>query len=561
MKREALRNFRTLAVMSLVTVVLLLTVPVMAQDIGYPDTVRYSPQQSTWTLDTYGETHSIELWTRCDDINVFGATLGFRLTTSTGGGTGHDDSLIVVDTFLFSMSADFLMCNLSALDSASLPQSVHSQFNGCMLDIVNVFSGPLFFPPGNTTKIGTMKIRSLNPTQLPQQFDITVDSTWFPPNTEFVFAPSPGTPFPPQFTGATVHVDNILGGTDPVIQLDPTTIEFIATEGEGNPPTQVVNISNAGTGLLQWTAGDDAPWLVLSPTSGMGDGSITLHAYTYGYTPGTYLAMMTVAAYAENSPQYVTVSLTINEAIPVIELDKSSMYFSGITLGPNPATQTFSITNVGDGTLDWAATDDATWLTCDPSSAVGDRTVTVEIDKTGLSAGIHTATISVEDPSASNSPQEIAVTLELLDTPPVIAVDKSFLFFEKVIGEPDPSAQTLTISNVGGQSLDWTATKTNLWVVLSASSGIAPSTINVSVTITPTTTDYYFDTIMVSGDALNSPEMTIICLYVNQGPFDWGDADCSGAVDIDDVVYMIAYIFAGGPPPGDPDDNGIQDCS
>jgi hypothetical protein len=30
-----------------------------------------------------------------------------------------------------------------------------------------------------------------------------------------------------------------------------------------------------------------------------------------------------------------------------------------------------------------------------------------------------------------------------------------------------------------------------------------------------------------------------------------GDADESGAVDIDDVVYLIEYIFAGGPPPED----------
>jgi len=39
-----------------------------------------------------------------------------------------------------------------------------------------------------------------------------------------------------------------------------------------------------------------------------------------------------------------------------------------------------------------------------------------------------------------------------------------------------------------------------------------------------------------------------------------GDADCSGGVDIDDVVYTIAYIFQGGPPPGDPDGDGEPDC-
>jgi len=43
-------------------------------------------------------------------------------------------------------------------------------------------------------------------------------------------------------------------------------------------------------------------------------------------------------------------------------------------------------------------------------------------------------------------------------------------------------------------------------------------------------------------------------------PLEAGDADCSGEVDIDDVVYLIAYIFSSGPAPGDPDDDGVPNC-
>ena len=43
-------------------------------------------------------------------------------------------------------------------------------------------------------------------------------------------------------------------------------------------------------------------------------------------------------------------------------------------------------------------------------------------------------------------------------------------------------------------------------------------------------------------------------------PYESGDADCSHNVDIDDVVYLINYIFSGGPPPGDPDGDGTPDC-
>jgi hypothetical protein len=46
-------------------------------------------------------------------------------------------------------------------------------------------------------------------------------------------------------------------------------------------------------------------------------------------------------------------------------------------------------------------------------------------------------------------------------------------------------------------------------------------------------------------------------------PLAAGDANCSNGdtpVDIDDIVYLINYVFNGGPPPCDCDRNGVQDC-
>jgi hypothetical protein len=43
-------------------------------------------------------------------------------------------------------------------------------------------------------------------------------------------------------------------------------------------------------------------------------------------------------------------------------------------------------------------------------------------------------------------------------------------------------------------------------------------------------------------------------------PLNAGDVDCSGDVDVDDVVYIIMHIFGMGPPPCDPDNDGVPDC-
>jgi hypothetical protein len=43
-------------------------------------------------------------------------------------------------------------------------------------------------------------------------------------------------------------------------------------------------------------------------------------------------------------------------------------------------------------------------------------------------------------------------------------------------------------------------------------------------------------------------------------PIDAGDTNCSGAIDIDDVVFVIQYIFSTGSEPCDTDGDGIPDC-
>jgi len=74
----------------------------------------------------------------------------------------------------------------------------------------------------------------------------------------------------------------------------------------------------------------------------------------------------------------------------------------------------------------------------------------------------------------------------------------------------------------------------------------------------------------ICGDADGSGDVDIddvvyLVAYIFSGgpapvPLESGDANCSGGVDIDDVVYLVAYIFSGGPPPCDTDNNGVPDC-
>jgi hypothetical protein len=56
----------------------------------------------------------------------------------------------------------------------------------------------------------------------------------------------------------------------------------------------------------------------------------------------------------------------------------------------------------------------------------------------------------------------------------------------------------------------------------------------------------------------DAPPVTFDIVYRTQSTC--GDSDCSGAVDIDDVVWLINYIFTGGNAPCDTDGDGVPDC-
>ncbi len=77
----------------------------------------------------------------------------------------------------------------------------------------------------------------------------------------------------------------------------------------------------------------------------------------------------------------------------------------------NTSAQSFYLSNSGGGTLDWTITDNATWLSCNPLSGIGNATITCSVDASGLAPGDYSATITISSQSALNSPQTIQVSL------------------------------------------------------------------------------------------------------------------------------------------------------
>jgi uncharacterized membrane protein len=204
------------------------------------------------------------------------------------------------------------------------------------------------------------------------------------------------------------------GSTTPAIGLNTTSLGFAGTVGGTNPSAQSIGVSNVGGGTLSWTASDNAAWLTLSPVSGTNNGTVTASVNLTGLAAGTYNATVTVTASGVTAKTLsVTLTITATTAGATIGFSPPSITFTGTVGGTNPAAKPISISNTGGGTLSWAASDNAAWLTLSPVSGTNSGTVTASVNTTGLAAGTYNAIITVAASGSTNSPQQIPVSLTL----------------------------------------------------------------------------------------------------------------------------------------------------
>lgn len=131
-----------------------------------------------------------------------------------------------------------------------------------------------------------------------------------------------------------------------------------------------------------WTSSESASWIrFTSSSSGSGDGTVS-----YRVDPNANTSSRTATITIAGNSHTVTQE---GAAVPTIYRSPSSLSQTA-TEGTNAASQSFSVRNSGDGTLSYSVSDNASWLSCTPTSgtSTGEMdTITVNYSTSGLSAG------------------------------------------------------------------------------------------------------------------------------------------------------------------------------
>ncbi len=137
-------------------------------------------------------------------------------------------------------------------------------------------------------------------------------------------------------------------------------------------------------------------------------------------------------------------------------------------------------------------------------------------------------------------------------------MDVTVLNFSASAGGSNPASQAFSVANTGGGTLTWTAAKTQSWLSLDASSGMAPSTVHAAVNVSGLAAGTYHDTITITAaGAPGSPATISVTLVVaggggGAGPFAYVANSLDGTVSVIDgsTNSIVATIPVGSLPGG-----------
>jgi len=282
----------------------------------------------------------------------------------------------------------------------------------------------------------------------------------------------------------------------PTIGTSPATLSFTAVQGGSISSSQTVSISNTGGGLLSWLASEDASWLGISPTSGTGNGSVTVTTTPGSLTAGTYNTLVTINA-ANAASVSIPISLTVTAPSTTVVLSPSSLIFSGVQGGTNPAGQTVVVNSNGN----WTVGSNAPWLTLSPASGNGNGSIAANVALSSAVVGTNNATITVTSGGVTRT---ISATLTL--SAASLTASPNSMTYTATQGAANPSVQTIAINANG----PWTVSDGASWLSLSPTSGSNNGTITASVNTATATQGNNSTTITVkSGGITRTVNVTL----------------------------------------------------
>lgn len=179
---------------------------------------------------------------------------------------------------------------------------------------------------------------------------------------------------------------------------------------------------------------------------------------------------------------------TSNQIMEQFTINKSSIPEPEIVISPSTlnygsvdSVKTFNVSNPGDATLTWQASESTSWITSiSPANASinpGNNTnITVTISRTGLAYDNYSSNISITS-NAGNETIPVYMTKPAPSAPPDLYVSVGSINFDSTQSQSD-----FYLQNIGGGTLYWQITESISWLSLNQTSGNLSENQSVNLT-------------------------------------------------------------------------------
>ena len=292
------------------------------------------------SFDTTG-THDLKVAFQGNSISVYwdGAVLMNAVDTTYGSGfvclDANNQQISYSNVRVSAVQAPVQLASPSpaSLTFAALPGTTPPS------QTVNISSGGAATTWAISTSGGSPWLTtSVSSTQTPGVITVGANSAGMAQGTYSatitVSAPGAG--------GSPISIPVTLSVKTAVLSVTPTTLNFFGAANL-NPVPQNVQISNLGTGALNWSATFTSPWLNLSSLTGAAPSTITVAPNTSSLAIGNYSDTISVSSpNVNNSPANVSVSTHVGT---LLFSDNFSAGAGNWTVGPLGFAAGWSVVN------------------------------------------------------------------------------------------------------------------------------------------------------------------------------------------------------------------------
>ncbi len=320
-------------------------------------------------------------------------------------------------------------------------------------------------------------------------------------------------------------------GASTQLSANLSSLTFTAQSNGPAPANQTLQVASVTGSPVPFTASVNTAsggnWLVANPASATTTATVTVGVNPAGVAAGTYngnviLTPTTGAA----SPLQIPVTFNVT-ATPQLGVSTPALTFNWQIGTANPPRQTFSLSSTGNA-LGFSLVPTVTagsWLVVTPVSGTTLANINVDVNPSGLAAGSYTGNIQIIAPGASNSPQNVQVTLNV-STTGFLNVTPASLAFTLQAGATLPASQTLSIASSSTTAMNFAASATTQsgvpWLtVLAPVSGTTPGTVSIALTNTALTLapGTYSGTVAFSSPGSTNPATNVpVTLTVTNTP-------------------------------------------